>query len=69
MVCLTRSIAGNDSATAENWSLRVENPTIYKYPKQVIRNPDNTITEVERSLRQNGDISIIVKVKMHRDII
>lgn len=39
------------------------NPTIYKYPRQVIYNPDGTSTEIERSLRQNGDVSIIVKVK------
>jgi hypothetical protein len=39
------------------------NPTIYRYPRQIIRNPDDTITEVERTLRQNGDVSIIVKVK------
>jgi hypothetical protein len=39
------------------------NPTIYRYPRQIIRNPDDTITEVERTLRQNGDVLIIVKVK------
>ena len=39
------------------------NPTIYRYPRQIIRNPDDTIIEVERTLRQNGDVSIIVKVK------
>jgi len=41
----------------------MSNPTIYRYPRQVIRNPDGTVTEVERNLRQNGDVSIIVKVK------
>jgi hypothetical protein len=39
------------------------NPTIYRYPRQIIHNQDGTLTEVERNLRQNGDISIIVKVK------
>jgi hypothetical protein len=39
------------------------NPTIYRYPRQMIHNRDGTLTQVERSLRQNGDISIIVKVK------
>ena len=39
------------------------NPTIYRYPTRIIRNPDDTVTEVERTLRQNGDVSIIVKVK------
>jgi len=39
------------------------NPTIYRYPRQIIHNRDGTLTEVERNLRQNGDISIIVKVK------
>jgi hypothetical protein len=34
----------------------VANPTIYRYPRQIIRNPDDTITEVERALRQNGDV-------------
>ncbi len=41
----------------------MSNPTIYRYPRQVIRNPDGTVTEVERNLRQNGDVSIIVKMK------
>lgn len=39
------------------------NPTIYRYPRQIIHNRDGTLTQVERSLRQNGDISIIAKVK------
>jgi hypothetical protein len=39
------------------------NPTIYRYPKQVIHNPDGSHLQIERSLRQNGDVSIIVKVK------
>lgn len=39
------------------------NPTIYRYPRQIIRNPDDTITVIDRKLRQNGDVSIIVKVK------
>lgn len=39
------------------------NPTIYRYPRQIIRNPDDTVTEVERTLRQNGDVSITIKVK------
>ena len=45
------------------------NPTIYRYPRQIIRNPDDTITEVERALRRNGDVSIIVKVKVTLTVI
>jgi len=41
----------------------VANPTIYRYPRQIIHNPDGTVTHVERSLRRNGDLSIIVKMK------
>jgi len=39
------------------------NPTIYKHPKEIIHNPDKTTTEIERNLRQNGDLSVIVKIK------
>ena len=39
------------------------NPTIYRYARQINHNRDGYLTQVERSLRQNRDISIIVKVK------
>ena len=38
-------------------------PRVYRHPRQIIRNPNDTITKVERALRQNGDVSIVVKVK------
>ena len=41
----------------------MSNPTVYRYPKQVIHNPDGSHLLIERSLRQNGDVSIIVKVR------
>lgn len=41
----------------------MSNPTIYKYPKKIVSNPDGTITEIEKNLRRNRDISMIVKIK------
>jgi len=39
------------------------NPTIYKFPKKILDNIDGTTIEVERSLRRNRDVSVIVKIK------
>lgn len=41
----------------------MSNPTIYRFPKKIIENPDGTTTEIEKSLRKNKDISMIVKIK------
>ena len=40
-----------------------ENPTIYRYPKKIVENPDGTRLEVDRSLRKNKDVSVIIKIK------
>lgn len=39
------------------------NVTIHKYPRRIINNPDGTTTTIEKSLRQNGDVSTVIKVK------
>ncbi len=39
------------------------NRTIYRYPKKIIPNEDGTVTEIDRSLRQNRDVNVIVKIK------
>lgn len=39
------------------------NPTIYRYPKKIIANLDGTTTEIERGLKQNRDVNVIVKIK------
>lgn len=41
----------------------MSNPTIYRYPKKIVERDDGTRIEVEKSLRQNKDVSVIVKVK------
>ncbi|MEW6686355.1 MAG: hypothetical protein AB1393_09160 [Candidatus Edwardsbacteria bacterium] len=41
----------------------MSNPTIYRYPKKIIDNLDGTVTEIDRALRQNKDVNLIVKVK------
>jgi len=41
----------------------MDNPTVYKFPKKVVENPDGTISEIERNLRKNRDVSVVIKVK------
>ncbi|MBI4722177.1 MAG: hypothetical protein HY769_04145 [Candidatus Stahlbacteria bacterium] len=41
----------------------MSNPTIYRYPKKIIDNLDETVTEIDKSLRSNRDKNVIVKVK------
>ena len=41
----------------------MSNPTIYRFPKKILENIDGTTIEVERSLRRNRDVSVIVKIK------
>jgi hypothetical protein len=41
----------------------MSNPTIYRYPKKIVERNDGTRVEIEKSLRQNKDVSVIVKVK------
>lgn len=42
------------------------NPTVYKYPRWVVESPDGTLAQIDRSVRANGDVSTIVKVRDER---